>query len=159
MHPWFIRFVLCMRKTKTKLFAYQGNHQKLTNTTLRQCLRLGVMICALQSFIIVCSILLTLSIFSNHAFIRTRGWSKLVAQGHTCFCRSSANFVLLVQLFTLQITQFEFGLCSGASMALVLWRLQGNIKYHTVVILWAVHSPTQVTLQYHSSLHYWSQCT
>ncbi len=90
------------------------------------------MICEQQSFIIVYSILLTLSIRSGYALTRACGWGKLVVQGRACIGRPSDNFVLFVQLFTLHIIQFQFGRCSGAAIGFVFCLLQFSTKDHTI---------------------------
>ncbi len=71
--------------------------------------------------IIVYSVLFILSIRSRHAITRARGWGKLVVQGCANTGWSSDNFILLVQLFTLQIIPFKFGRCFGASIVFVFW--------------------------------------
>ncbi len=76
--------------------------------------------------IIVYSTLFLLSIRSLHAITRAHGWGKLAVQGRACIGRSSDNFVLFVQLFTLPIIQFEFGLCSGSPIVFVFFLLYFN---------------------------------
>ncbi len=83
-----------------------------------------------EIFLVIFSILFTLSISSQHALTL---WGMLVVHGRTYSGRPGDDFVLLLLLLTIQIIQFEFGCSSGAAIVFVFWLLQfSSREYKTL---------------------------